>query len=235
VTSELLRRQGFAATGVKQILAGSDARFSSLYHYFPGGKDALAAEAITHAGAVYQHLVEDVWDSAADLCASVAAVFAGAAAELEATDFADACPIATVALEVASTNETLRLATSQVFSAWIDSATSRLAHSGMSNDTAESLAQAIICLLEGAFVLARAAKSTDAMRAAGHAAIVLVQHALPDHQPTGRQPRRPTGRTSARERPETQNRARNIGRDPEPRRPSATDLKPATKDRSSRL
>ena len=55
--------------------------------------------------------VEAVWDEAPDVMSSVAAVFDGAARTLEDTDFAVACPIATVALEVASTNEQLRLAT----------------------------------------------------------------------------------------------------------------------------
>jgi len=186
-TSELLRRQGFAGTGVKQILAASDAQFSSLYHYFPGGKDALAAEAITHAGGIYQRLVEAVWDSAPDVCTSVAAMFAGAAAELEATDFADACPIATVALEVASTNEPLRLATAEVFEAWIDAATERLITAGVDTGRARMLAQAIIALLEGAFVLSRASRSTESMDAAGQAAVTLVQAALAkDRRTNGR-------------------------------------------------
>lgn len=39
--------------------------------------------------------------------------------DLVAADYADACPIATVALEVASANDALRQATSEVFSAWV--------------------------------------------------------------------------------------------------------------------
>ena len=83
------------------------------------------------AGAGYQALVEAVWDAAPDVVAGVHAVFDGAAAVLEATDYEDACPIATVALEVASTNETLRVATAEVFDAWIVSATGRLAAAGI--------------------------------------------------------------------------------------------------------
>ena len=119
VSAALLQRQGLTATGIKQILAEAHAPYSSLYHHFPGGKDELAAVAIRESGARYQALVEAVWDEAPDVLSSVAAVFDGAAGALEASDFAVACPIATVALEVASTNEQLRLATAEVFDSWI--------------------------------------------------------------------------------------------------------------------
>jgi AcrR family transcriptional regulator len=173
--SELFRRQGMNGTGVKEILLAAHAPFSSLYHHFPGGKDQLAAEAIIAAGTGYQQLVEAVWDAAPDLASSVAAVFDGAAQVLAATDYADACPIATVALEVASTNEPLRLATAQVFGDWIEAASGRLCRGGIPGPQAAGLARAVIALLEGAFVLSRAAKSTEPMRAARDAAVTLVR------------------------------------------------------------
>jgi AcrR family transcriptional regulator len=173
--SELFRRQGMTGTGVKEILLAAHAPFSSLYHHFPGGKDQLAAEAIIAAGAGYQQLVEAAWNAAPDLPGSVAAVFDGAAQVLAATDYADACPIATVALEVASTNEPLRLATAQVFGDWIEAASGWLCRGGIPGPQAAGLARSIIALLEGAFVLSRAAKSTEPMRAARDAAVTLVR------------------------------------------------------------
>ena len=125
VSATLLQRQGLAGTGIKQILAEAGAPYSSLYHHFPGGKDELAAVAVRTSGARYQELVEAVWDDAPDLLSGVAAVFDGAARTLASTDFAVACPIATVALEVATTNEPLRLATAEVFTAWIEAAMRR--------------------------------------------------------------------------------------------------------------
>lgn len=176
--SVLFRRQGLAATGVKQILTAADAPFSSLYHHFPGGKDELAAEAIVDAGARYQALVGGVWDAEADLAGSVAAVFDGAAEVLAATDYADACPIAVIALEVASTSETLRLATARVFAAWGDAVSARLIASGVDESAARPLAQSVIALLEGAFILARAAKSTEPLRAARDSALTIAGAAL---------------------------------------------------------
>ena len=175
----LFTRQGLYATGIKQILDEADARFSSLYHHFPGGKDELAAEVIARSGTDYQRLVEGVWDSQPDVVSGVREVFEGAADVLEATDYADVCPIATVALEVAGTNEELRLATADVFDAWVDSATTRLTDAGAPADAARTLAHALIALLEGAFILCRAMRSTDPMRDAAGVAAQLVHKAVP--------------------------------------------------------
>ena len=101
--------------------------------------------------------------------------FAGAAETLHQTDYADVCPIATVALEVASTNEALRGATAEVFESWITSATKRFVAGGIGDGTARALAITTITSLEGAFVLSRAMRSTEA---AGAAVAVATQAAL---------------------------------------------------------
>jgi AcrR family transcriptional regulator len=176
--ADLFGRQGLSATGIKQILAGSNAQFSSLYHHFPGGKDQLAAEAIRTAGLGYQQFVENIWDGAGDLLAGVRSLFEGAAYVLDATDYADACPIATIALEVASTNEDLRLATAEVFESWNRAAVARFVRGGIPPAAARELAVAMIALLEGAFILSRAAKSPESMLVAGRTAVAMVERAL---------------------------------------------------------
>ena len=173
----LFGSQGLAGTGIKQILADAEAPFSSLYHHFPGGKDELAAAALRRSGAEYQQLVEAVWDEQHSPVASVAAVFDGAARTLEDSGYAEACPIATVALEVASTNEPLRVVTAEVFASWVAAGTGRLVASGLAAAVARSLSLTIISLLEGAFVLCQAAQSAEPMRAAGTAAVSLVRAA----------------------------------------------------------
>ncbi len=177
-SATLLQRQGLTGTGIKQILAEAGAPFSSLYHHFPGGKDELAAVAIGVAGARYQALVEGVWDGAPDVTSGVAAIFDGAAETLESTDFAVACPIATVALEVASTNERLRLTTAGVFDAWIAAGTVRLEAEGIASDDARVLALTLIALLEGAFVLSQSLKSAEPVHAAGVTAVAELHRVL---------------------------------------------------------
>jgi AcrR family transcriptional regulator len=175
---ELFCRQGCTATGVKEILTAADARFSSLYHFFPEGKDQLAEEAITTAGTQFQRMVEEVWEGVPDLLGQIAALFEGAASALEANGFQDVCPIGTVALELASTNERLRLATNSVFAAWTEGCHAQLIAGGVAPGEARRVAQAVIILLEGAFVLARSAKSTEPMRSAGAVAAQIVGEAI---------------------------------------------------------
>lgn len=161
-TAELFRRQGYSGTGLKQVVVEADAPFGSLYHHFPGGKQQLAVEVIRGGGAFFQALVTAVYDEGPTPEASVRAVFEGAGETLESTDFQDACPIATVALEVASTNDVLRRATAEVFEQWTVALTERLGD--------RDIALAVIAALEGGFVLCRAQRSVEPMLAAGRMA-----------------------------------------------------------------
>ncbi len=166
-SAELFRRQGYAATGVKQIVNEAQAPFGSLYHFFPGGKAELGAEAIRTSGALYEQLIPAVIDNAPDIVTGVRMFFAGAAAHLVDTDFADACPIATVALEVSSHSETMRMACADVFESWIAAGASRNVDAGIRPEQARELTIAMIAALEGAFVLARALRSIEPLEIAG--------------------------------------------------------------------
>src|SRR3954447_25746928 len=97
-TAEHFRRQGYNGTGVKQIVEDAGAPFASLYHFFPGGKEELGAETIRWSGAMYGLLWLEVVRPARDIATGVRRFFEEAATHLVETDYADACPIATVSL-----------------------------------------------------------------------------------------------------------------------------------------
>lgn len=178
-SAELFRRQGYTGTGVKQIVAASNAPFGSLYHFFPGGKEQLGAEVIRSSGALYIELFAGIALQAPDVLTAVGAFFSGAAETLRETDYADACPIATVALEVASTNEPLRQATADVFDSWIDGASAYFISAQIPPERARALSFSMLSLLEGAFVFCRALRSTEPLEAAGASAVEAVRTALP--------------------------------------------------------
>jgi AcrR family transcriptional regulator len=177
-SAELFRRQGYSATGVKQIVTAAQAPFGSLYHFFPGGKEELGAEAVRVSGALYAQLIPAVFDPAPDVIAGVRDFFAGAAEHLQETDYEDACPIATVALEVSSSSETMREACAEVFESWIAAGTERFVAAGLDQASGRELTIAMLTALEGAFVLARALRSTEALEVAGELAAERVRAAL---------------------------------------------------------
>ena len=177
--AELFRRQGYTGTGLKQIVTAARAPFGSLYHFFPGGKENLGEDVIRWSGAQYGQLIDAVFDPAPDVATGVRDFFAGAGEFLAESDYADACPIATIALEVASTSERLRLATAAVFEDWIGALALRLTAAGISSSDARELAIGVLAGLEGAFVLCRATRSTEPLRVAGSIAAAAVEGRLP--------------------------------------------------------
>jgi len=177
-SAELLRRQGYAATGVKQIVAAAKAPFGSIYHHFPGGKEELGAAAIRRSGATYELLIPAIFDPAPDLVSAVRLFFEGAAAHLEDSEYEDACPIATVSLEVSSTSDTMREACNDVFESWIAAGLPRFTAAGLDDAISRKLVIGMINALEGAFILARASQTTEALHVAGELMAEAVQRAL---------------------------------------------------------
>lgn len=151
----LFRRQGYAASGLNQIVEASGAPKGSMYHYFPEGKTAIAAEAVRHAAErVERTLVELAAQggSAGDLLRRYASLLAGWMAE---SDFRDGCPIATTLLETAPQVAPIREAGERAFDAWAHVLAERLAAQGLPPDRARRLSQTAIAALEGALLMSR--------------------------------------------------------------------------------
>jgi AcrR family transcriptional regulator len=177
-SAQLMARQGYNGTGVKEIVAAAGAPFGSLYHFFPGGKQELGAETIRVSGRLYAMLLPAIFDPAPDVETGMRDFFAGAAQHLRESDYADACPIATVALEVASVSEPLRAATAEVFESWLSELQARLLAAGIPAARARAVAVGALSALEGGFVLCRSLRSTEPLEHAGALACAAVRDAL---------------------------------------------------------
>ena len=176
--AQLYGRYGYTGVGLKQVAAESGSPIGSLYHFFPGGKDELAAEALRLSGQGYQLLVEGILESAPDLVTGIRVAFETAAEVLAASGYADACWIETVALEVASTNEPLRLVTAEIFERWIEAATRLVEARGVPAEAARPLGIAVITGLEGAFVLSRSLRSPEPLLATGEMLVSAARAAM---------------------------------------------------------
>ena len=164
---ELMRHKGYAAVGMKDLVAASGSPIGSLYHHFPGGKLQIARTALVNAGAAYALLIPTVVDAHQDLGEAITSVFAQAAADMADTGFVNMCPVASVAAEAADTVEGLRETASIIFTDWLDGGTAYFTSRGLPSGTARDVTVALIGALEGAFVLARTLRDTEPLLAAG--------------------------------------------------------------------
>jgi AcrR family transcriptional regulator len=167
--AELMRHKGYGAVGMKDITAASGAPIGSLYHHFGGGKVQIAREALTNAGAAYALLIPTIVDQYTDLGDAVDGVFTQAADDMANTGFANMCPVASVAAEVADTVEDLREAAASVFQSWLTGGSAYFSSRGLEPSRAREVTFALIAALEGAFVLARTMRDTEPLLAVGRA------------------------------------------------------------------
>jgi AcrR family transcriptional regulator len=167
--AELMRHKGYGAVGMKDIAQASGAPIGSLYHHFRGGKAQIVREALVNAGHAYALLIPTIVDEYTDLGGAIEGVFTQAAEDMAGTGFANMCPVASVAAEVADTVEELREATASVFQSWVDGGAVYFASRGLDSSQARDVTLALIGALEGAFVLARTLRSTEPLLAAGRA------------------------------------------------------------------
>jgi TetR/AcrR family transcriptional repressor of lmrAB and yxaGH operons len=164
---DLLQRRGYHATGLNELLERSEAPRGSLYHYFPGGKEQIGAEAIARAGEQVAAAVAHLLRAKASVADAVEALAGLLAAGLEASDFERGCPVATTALEVAPRSEPIRAAVQASFESWLAPLRERLQAAGFDRLEAARRADFAIAALEGALVLARARQNADVLRDAG--------------------------------------------------------------------
>jgi TetR/AcrR family transcriptional regulator, lmrAB and yxaGH operons repressor len=175
---EQFRRHGYHGTGIKAILRAADVPYGSLYHFFPGGKEELATVALAASAEAYRELVELQFQPGDDMVDATRVAFRGAGEVLAATEWADPCPVATLAAEMGSTSEPMRQAAEAGFESWLTVIESHLSAAGVTPARARQTALALVGLIEGAFVMARTSRRLEAMEAAGESAAALVALSL---------------------------------------------------------
>ena len=150
----LFRRQGYAATGVNQILESAEVKAGSLYHHFPDGKQELAAAVVDLVGGDIERRLRGFLES--DL--AVADVIDGFIDLMSAglgSDQRDGCPIEPIATESVNASPQVREASARAFGGWRLAVADRLRADGWPNEDADRTALAVVALLEGALILSR--------------------------------------------------------------------------------
>jgi TetR/AcrR family transcriptional repressor of lmrAB and yxaGH operons len=173
----LFQRDGYAATGWRGLVEAAGTPWGSAHHHFPGGKEQLGLEAVALGSAGVLEALEACLAAEPDVAAAVQAWFAIAAKNLTKSQYECGCPVATVALETASTVPALAQACAGAFRAWTDRLTAALRGAGVPHRSAPDLACHIVASLEGGLLLARSWGETRPLRTAGQNMATLIRAA----------------------------------------------------------
>ena len=157
----LFRQQGYASTGLQQIVVESEAPKGSLYHYFPSGKEALGEAAVTMAGDMIGEMLTDLARRHSDPKAFMRAYCKTMAGWMEESRFHSGCPIATTLLENAPRSPSITRAGERALDAWIEIVGGVFAKAGMDKREARTRAQLVIAAMEGALIVSRVRVSTQ--------------------------------------------------------------------------
>lgn len=151
----LFRRQGYASTGLNEIVSHSGAPKGSLYYYFPKGKVSIAVAAIEEAGHRVERTVSEVaarTASTAEFLVEHAKLLSG---WMTASRFRDGCPITTVLLELAPADRAVAAAGRKAYAARLAVTQAKLEADGVDTFSAEKLAVLCVSSLQGALIQSR--------------------------------------------------------------------------------
>lgn len=162
----LFRRRGYEGVGVAELLTFSGAPRGSLYFHFPGGKEQIAIEAVTRAGAKVRDGIRARSAITATVEDYVETAFAGWAENLEGSDYENGCIIALVGLEAASASPALKKAADEAFASWEVELAAMAVSKGLDAARGARFATAFICSVEGAIMMARTRNAVAPLHAA---------------------------------------------------------------------
>ncbi len=173
-TAALLQRQGYEATSVKRILADAGATFGSLYHFFPEGKEQLAAAALRHGAEDFADLLRRGLSTTEDPAGAVANCALLLADTLRESEWADGCPVAATALEIIGRSPLIQQASDDALKQWRELIAAKLQDGGIAETTATALACTVLSTLEGAELLSRVSCDDEPLQhAAAHLGLLV--------------------------------------------------------------
>ena len=148
------------------ILTSHFARYKgSLYFHFPGGKEELAALALSHSGNEVCEVIQRAFSSSKTIEQGLKEVFALFIAGLEQSGFRAGCPVGNVAAE-APDSERVAEAVAATFQQWHVTLRDRLVQAGLRARRSDELAEFILAGFEGGVLLSKAKRATRPLQTA---------------------------------------------------------------------
>jgi TetR/AcrR family transcriptional repressor of lmrAB and yxaGH operons len=177
--AEVFRALGYEGATLSRITERTGLGKGSLYHFFPGGKEEMAATILADVDLwfvqnVYEPLERD------DPRAAVAAMWKAAGAYFHSGR--RACLVGAFALD--STRDRFAVAIRDYFVHWIKALEGALRRAGVDATRAKSLAEEVVLGVQGALVLARALNDEAVFKRTLERLAHAVDAAIPHHPAT---------------------------------------------------
>jgi len=155
---ELFWEKGFQSTSIADILSRSQVHSGSLYHFFPGKQDVLAAVLEAYRDGIEEWLLKPAWSGVDDPIERIFALLAGYRTQLVTTECTYGCPIGSLALELHEPDLRIRELLSINFVQWVDAIRRCLDEAGERLPASldrRRLAEFTLTVMEGAIMQAR--------------------------------------------------------------------------------
>lgn len=155
---ELFWEKGYQSTSVADILSRSQVHSGSLYHFFPGKQDVLAAVLEAYRDGIHTWLLQPAWAGVDDPIERIFALLAGYRTQLVSTDCTYGCPIGSLALELHEPDPGIRDLLSANFRQWVEAIRGCLDAAGdrlPASLDRRRLAEFTLTVMEGAIMQAR--------------------------------------------------------------------------------
>lgn len=171
--ARLFQRQGYHATGLKQIVQESGTPKGSLYYYFPGGKEELAVAAIRWTGDEIDAKICRFLARYEQPMEAVQALIRATAEAVSDIESIIPCTLSLLSLEMSLQSEPIRLACKAARDDWGSAFTEKLLTAYIP-ETARRLGPLIQSLIDGALIASLTEKDVGPLfRAADEIPLLL--------------------------------------------------------------
>ena len=153
---ELFWEKGFQSTSIADILSRSQVHSGSLYHFFPGKQDVLAAVLEAYRDGIEEWLLKPAWSGVDDPIERIFALLGGYRIQLVTTECTYGCPIGSLALELHEPDPEVRELIAANFAGWTAAVKGCLDRAGLRAGTdTQGLAELVLTVMEGAVMQTR--------------------------------------------------------------------------------
>jgi AcrR family transcriptional regulator len=163
---QMLRSRGYAEASLRDIVEAAQAPWGSLQHYFPGGKQQLAIEAMALGQAEVSGFIDSAFARTRSAEGALNWFFDSSCRLLEETDYEFGCPVSTVALERSGFGDEVAQAATAALEEWVEHFAAGFRADGIAPRASDRLATGVLSQYEGALLMSRSTYTLEAMRTA---------------------------------------------------------------------